>query len=141
MSSVASSPVCNHPVSSPSLSQSLPETQKQIILDYLDAMDLSPELTEAEKTQFVSVCQAFGLNPWIREVYATAYGEGSYRRFSVIVGYEVYLKRAERTGRLDGWSSRIEGTDNDMKAIVTIQRKDWSVPPGARGLLRRSCPE
>jgi hypothetical protein len=46
----------------------------------------------------------------------------------VIVGYEVYLKRAERTGRLDGWSSRIEGSSNDMKAIVTIHRKDWAEP-------------
>jgi phage recombination protein Bet len=94
----------------------------------LDVIGLSPELTEAEKTQFVSVCKAFGLNPWKREVYATVYGEGSYRRFSVIVGYETYLKRAERTGRLDGWSSRIEGTGNDMKAIVEIHRRDWSQP-------------
>jgi phage recombination protein Bet len=106
----------------------LPDIPTKTILDFLDATGLSLELTEDEKTQFVSVCQAFGLNPFKREVYATVYGEGSYRRFSVIVGYEVYLKRAERTGRLDGWSSRIEGTGNDMKAIVEISRKDWAKP-------------
>jgi phage recombination protein Bet len=128
MSSVVSSPARDHPASSPPSSQPLPEIPKQTIIDYLDATGLSPELTEAEKAQFTSVCQAFGLNPWKREVYATVYGEGSYRRFSVIVGYEVYLKRAERTGRLDGWSSRIEGTGNDMKAIVEIHRRDWSQP-------------
>jgi phage recombination protein Bet len=108
--------------------QPIPDISTKSILDYLDATGLSPELTEAERTQFVSVCQAFGLNPWKREVYATVYGEGSSRRFSVIVGYETYLKRAERTGRLDGWSSRIEGSGNDMKAIVEIHRRDWSQP-------------
>lgn len=104
------------------------EIQKQTLLDYLDATGLSHELTETEITQFVSVCQAFGLSPWKREVYATIYGEGSYRRFSVITGYEVYLKRAERTGRLNGWSSRIDGEDDQMRAIVTIHRKDWAEP-------------
>jgi len=114
--------------SSPPAALPIPDIPTATILDYLAAMGLAQELTEAERTQFISTCQAFGLNPWKREVYATVYGEGSYRRFSVIVGYEVYLKRAERTGRLDGWSSRIEGTGNDMKAIVTIHRKDWSEP-------------
>lgn len=104
------------------------EVPKQTLLDYLDATGLSLELTEAEITQFVSVCQAFGLSPWKREVYATVYGEGSYRRFSVITGYEVYLKRAERTGRLNGWSSRIDGEGEQMRAIVTIHRKDWAEP-------------
>ena len=106
----------------------IPDIPKQTILDYLAAIGLSSELTEAERTQFVSVCQAFGLNPFKREVYATVYGEGSYRRFSVIVGYEVYLKRADRSGKLDGWSSRIEGSGDDMKAIVEIHRRDWSEP-------------
>jgi phage recombination protein Bet len=106
----------------------IPDIPKQTILDYLAAIGLSSELTEAERTQFVSVCQAFGLNPFKREVYATVYGEGTYRRFSVIVGYETYLKRADRSGKLDGWSSRIEGTGDDMKAIVEIHRRDWSEP-------------
>lgn len=104
------------------------EVQKQTLLDYLVVNGLSQELTEAEKTQFVAVCQAFGLSPWKREVYATVYGEGSYRRFSVITGYEVYLKRAERTGRLNGWSARIEGEGEQLRAIVTIHRKDWAEP-------------
>jgi phage recombination protein Bet len=106
----------------------IPDIPSKTILDYLDATSLSPELAETEKTQFVSVCQAFGLNPFKREVYATVYGEGSNRRFSVIVGYETYLKRADRSGKLDGWSSRIEGTGDDMKAIVEIHRRDWSEP-------------
>ena len=123
MSTVALSPARDHPASSPTPSQPLPEIPAKTILDYLAATGMSPELTEAERNQFVSVCQAFGLNPWKREIYATVYGEGSYRRFSVITGYEVYLKRADRSGRLDGWSSHIEGFGNDMKAVVTIHRR------------------
>jgi phage recombination protein Bet len=120
--------VTSFPVHNRDPSTSIPEIPKQTIHDYLAATGLSPELTEAECNQFVSVCQAFGLNPWKREVYATVYGEGDYRRFSVITGYEVYLKRADRSGKLDGWSSRIEGTGDSMKAIVEINRKDWSKP-------------
>jgi phage recombination protein Bet len=120
--------VTSFPVHNRDPSTSIPEIPKQTILDYLTAIGLTAELTEAERNQFVSVCQAFGLNPWKREVYATVYGEGDYRRFSVITGYEVYLKRADRSGKLDGWSSRIEGTGDSMKAIVEINRKDWSKP-------------
>jgi len=106
----------------------VPDIPKQTVLDYLAAIGLASELTQAETLQFVSVCQAFGLNPFKREVYATVYGEGSYRRFSVITGYEVYLKRADRSGKLDGWSSRIEGSGDDMKAVVEVSRKDWAKP-------------
>jgi len=112
----------------PAVPPNVPDIAKQTILDYLAAVGLASELTQSETLQFVSVCQAFGLNPFKREVYATVYGEGSSRRFSVIVGFETYLKRGERTGRLDGWSSRIEGEGPSMKAVVEIHRKDWSQP-------------
>ena len=46
----------------------------------------------------------------------------------VIVGYEVYLKRAERTGNLDGWRAYIDGTGEDARAVVEIYRKDWNHP-------------
>ena len=106
----------------------IPDIPTKTILDYLAAMGLSNELTEAERTQFVSICQAYGLSPWKREVHLAIYGEGVYRRVSIITGYETYLKRAERTGRLNGWSSRVEGEGDHMRAIVTIHRKDWSEP-------------
>ena len=127
MSKISAFPSPGRDAQSPNVPP-IPDIPKQTVLDYLAAIGLSSELTEAERTQFVSVCQAFGLNPFKREVYATVYGEGSYRRFSVIVGYETYLKRADRSGKLDGWSSRIEGSGDDMKAIVEIHRRDWSEP-------------
>ena len=107
-------------------SPSVPDIPKQIILDYLAAIGLDSELTEAEKLQFIATCQAFHLSPIKREIHIAVYGEGSSRRVSIITGYETYLKRAERAGKLDGWSSRVEGTGDDMRAIVEIHRKDWS---------------
>ena len=52
------------------------------------------------------------------------------RTLSIITGYEVYLKRAERTGQLSGWTVTHEGarSDNTLKAIVTIHRKGWDHP-------------
>ena len=45
---------------------------------------------------------------------------------SIVVGYEVYLKRAERTGKLNGWTAGINTAENF--AWVKIYRKDWKEP-------------
>ena len=104
----------------------IPDVQKQTILDYLKAFGLASELTEAEKLQFIEIAQAFKLNPFKREIHVAVFGEGENRRMSIVVGYETYLKRAERTGKLDGWNVSIEGEGENMVATVEIWRRDWS---------------
>ncbi len=104
------------------------EVQKQTLLDYLTAFGLANQLTQEEKLQFIEVAQAFRLNPFKREIHVAVYGEGEYRRMSIVVGYQVYLDRAERTGQLDGWRAWVEGQGEDMKALVEIHRKDWRSP-------------
>jgi len=104
------------------------EVQKQTLLDYLAAFGLASQLTQEEKLQFIEVAQAFRLNPFRREIHVAVYGEGEYRRMSIVVGYQVYLDRAERTGQLDGWRAWVEGQGEDMKALVEIHRKDWHSP-------------
>jgi phage recombination protein Bet len=101
-------------------------TAKQLT-SYLDAMGLAQTLTEKEKIQFLEISQAFGLNPFKREIYCSKYGQG---QMSIIVGYETYIKRAERSGQLDGWSVETVGKVEDMslKAIITIHRKDRKFP-------------
>lgn len=106
----------------------VPEVQKQTILDYLKAFGLASELTEPEKLQFVEIAQAFRLNPFKREIHVAVFGEGEYPKLSIITSFEVYLKRAERTGKLDGWRAWIEGEGEQTKALVEIHRKDWSAP-------------
>ncbi len=104
------------------------EVQKQTLLDYLTTFGLASQLTQEEKLQFIEVAQAFRLNPFKREIHVAVYGEGEYRRMSIVVGYQVYLDRAERTGQLDGWRAWVEGQGEDMKALVEIHRKDWHSP-------------
>ncbi|GGG03157.1 MULTISPECIES: phage recombination protein Bet [Cysteiniphilum] len=115
---------------------------------YLESMgnDLNP----VHRTQFIELAKAFNLNPFTREIYGVKYGDN----FNIIVGYEVYIKRAERSGQLNGWYAWTEGnceiksktikrrnkktgeyfdvTVNypvgDMVAKIEIYRKDWDKP-------------
>lgn len=98
---------------------------------YLNAMGMANNLTKGEFEQFVEIAQGFGLNPFKREIYANKYGD----KFSVIVGYETYIKRAERSGLLAGWSVVTSGSINFQKpkestlvATITIHRKDFQFP-------------
>lgn len=92
--------------------------------EYLTAMGL--QLPEKHKKMFLELSQAYGLNPFKREIYAVGYGEN----FNIITGYEVYIRRAENSGKLDGWSVDVKGKASDwsLSATITIYRKDWSHP-------------
>jgi phage recombination protein Bet len=102
------------------------KVQKETILAYLKAYGYDKTLSEAEQNQFLQTALASDLNPFKREIHIAAYGEGENHKVSIITGYQIYLKRAERTGRLDGWKAWIEGTGSTMKAVVEIFRKDWT---------------
>jgi phage recombination protein Bet len=93
-------------------------------------MGISPKLTDGEKMQFLTIAKINGLNPFKREIFCTVYGEGQYKQLSIITGYEVYIKRAERSGQLNGWHATTNGSvaTNDLKATVTIHRKDREHP-------------
>lgn len=95
---------------------------KEKALEYLSSM--GNKLPAKHQTQFIEMASAFGLNPFKREIYAVGYGDN----WNIITGYEVYLKRAERIGKLDGWNCTVEGKGEDMTATVTIYRKDWKMP-------------
>lgn len=100
-------------------------SQEELIM-HLDNLGLTSMLKEGEKNTYLQICQAYNLNPFKREVHVSKYGD----TMSIITGYEVYIKRAERSGQLDGWSAKTTGSilNNDLKAIVTIHRKDRSHP-------------
>lgn len=100
-----------------------PVTDAELTM-HLENLGLLKDLTNGEKNSYLQIAKAFNLNPFKREIHVSKYGN----QMSIIVGYEVYIKRAERTGQLDGWSVAIEGVVPDMKAIVTIHRKDRKHP-------------
>lgn len=106
------------------------QVSDKILIDYLDVMCIAPKLDDKEKLQFLNISKTFGLNPFKREIFCTVYGEGQYKQFAIITGYEVYIKRAERSGQLDGWNATTSGSveTNDLKATVTIYRKDRQHP-------------
>jgi len=98
------------------------------IIEYLDASGKTKDLLASEKKMFLNIAREFGLNPFKREIHITAYDTGDYRQCSIITGYEVYIKRAERTGKLDGWEIKTEGEGKELRAIVKIFRKDMTYP-------------
>jgi len=93
---------------------------------YLKLTGVAQNLTAEETQNFFEIAKEYGLNPFKREIYISKYGSNC----SIITGYEVYIKRAERSGQLDGWSATTFGSvaTNDLKATVTIHRKDRSQP-------------
>lgn len=93
-------------------------------IEYLKAT--GSKLPENQQKMFLEKAVEFQLNPFKREIYAVGYGEN----FSVITGFEVYIKRAIRTGKLDGWNVTVSGkvSDNSLNATITIYRKDWTHP-------------
>jgi phage recombination protein Bet len=126
---------------------------EKLLTDYLQAFGLATELSEKETMQFLQIAKAYSLNPFKREIYCIAYGQGEKRKLSIITGYEVYLKRAERPGALRGWKAWTEGTvqrksivkeiptknggtwkktitiaTGDLRAIVEIHREGWKEP-------------
>lgn len=96
------------------------------LLMHLDNLGLTSKLNEGEKNTYLQIAKAFNLNPFKREIHVSKYGD----QMSIITGYEVYIKRAERSGMLDGWDVKTEGKpeDNSLKAIITIHRKDRKFP-------------
>lgn len=102
-------------------------TQENQIIDFKAKatewlQNMGTKLSPQQTAQFLELCQAYKLNPFKREIYAVGYNG----KFNIIVGYEVYIRRAERIGKLDGW--KCVTNDNNTKAKITIYRKDWKYP-------------
>ena len=93
---------------------------------HLENLGLIKDLTKGELNSYLQIAKAFNLNPFKREIHVSKYNG----QMSIITGYEVYIKRAERTGLLDGWSVATTGSveTKDLKAVLTIHRKDRSHP-------------
>lgn len=101
---------------------------KEKLVNYLEINGLTKKMTVGEISQFVETATAFNLNPYKKEIFCNVYGEGDYRQCSILMGYGVFLKRAERTNKLNGWSCTTVKDENDLKAVLTIYRKDWQYP-------------
>lgn len=110
------------------------EVTKQLLMDFLK--QTNSNLLPNEMAQFVAISTAFNLNPYKREVYAIAYGDGNRRKLSIIVGYEVYLRRAEEFPQYDGYETKFFGEGADMGCTCIVYRKDRNHPIGSTVFLR-----
>lgn len=102
----------------------MPAITEAKLNEFLDIAGVGRGLPADKRKQFVEIAQAYQLNPFKREIYCVSYGGNT----SIITGYEVYIKRAERTGKLDGWKVEIKGSGDEMTAEITIYRNDWKQP-------------
>ena len=115
---------------------------------FLSFVGIDLEKHEAER--FVELASELQLNPYKREIYPVKYG----KKFSIVTGYEVYIRKAEATGKLTGFHVEVKGSlvpfntsvrrkgengyyeqkvetwkaDGECKATITIYRKGWDKP-------------
>jgi phage recombination protein Bet len=108
------------------MNSQIEKVSDETLLSHLENLGLTKDLTPGEKDTYMQICKAYNLNPFKREIHVSKYNGV----MSIITGYETYIKRAERSGLLDGWNVTTEGSaeKGDLKAIITIHRKDRSKP-------------
>lgn len=87
---------------------------------------LNPQLAgvpDEEILKGLALANYLGLDPIRKEVHFVPFGKS----VQLIVSYLEYVKRAEKSGKLDGWQVQII-EQPELHVKVTIYRKDWSRP-------------
>lgn len=87
---------------------------------------LNPHLTGVSDEEIIkglALAQYLGLDPIKKQVHMIPFGKS----IQLVVSYLEYIKRAERTGKLDGWQVVVY-EQPEIHARVTIWRKDWQKP-------------
>ena len=99
----------------------------KLLSDYFAT--LTDKLTDVQRNQFAAVAQAFGLNPFKREIYATTYrNKDGQTVMSIVTGYEVYLKRAEMNPNYNGFETNFQVVNGEMGCTCKVYRKDRTMP-------------
>lgn len=82
------------------------------------------KVKDEEILKAVAVAKHLGLDPVKKEVHFVPYS-GSVQ---MIVSYTEYIKRAERSGKLNGWKVDFGKDELGEYAQIEIHRKDWDTP-------------
>lgn len=99
----------------------------KLLSDYFAT--LTDKLTDVQRNQFAAVAQAFSLNPFKREIYATTYrNKDGQTVMSIVTGYEVYLKRAEMNPNYNGFETSFQVVNGEMGCTCKVYRKDRTMP-------------
>jgi hypothetical protein len=99
------------------------------LVEFLNISGFS-SINNNTKTTFMKLAQALQLNPFKKEIYITGYKTRDNKEvYSVVTGYQTFIKLANRTGLLNGWkATEIRENGTLVGAKVTIYRKDWDFP-------------
>ncbi|MBX0310835.1 MAG: recombinase RecT [Sulfurihydrogenibium sp.] len=81
-------------------------------------------VSDSEIMKAVGIAKYLGLDPVKRECHFIPF-RGSLQ---VVVSYTEYIKRAERSNKLNGWDVVVGKDGIDTYAETTIYRKDWQYP-------------
>ena len=125
--------------------QITPEFTDEKIKDFIRMQigdEVFSKLEDRQIEYFLQMAHLYNLNPFKREIYLLPFKVYEYDpdlkkkidtgRYdvSIVIGYETYLKRAERSGKLAGWRVWTEGdrTRGMLKGCIEIYRKDWVKP-------------
>jgi hypothetical protein len=110
------------------------------ILEAFDMLGITAKLDDRTKRLFLAVARENNLNPLKREIHAVERQQKYFERdeqgrniekwrtvLTPVTGYEVFIDRAEESGRLQYWFPESEGKveDGTLQTTVTIKRKDW----------------
>lgn len=98
----------------------LTNEQKQVIELVRVLFPHLQDVADIEVAKAIATARHIGLDPLKRECHLVPY-KG---KVQIVVSYLEYIKRAERSGKLNGWKVEVQGDT----ARVTIYRKDWQYP-------------
>lgn len=90
------------------------------------------KLDEKQEALFLQLALRNQLDPFKREIYAITYKNKNTGKndLSIVTGYQVYIQRAETTGKLNGWHCEVIKDAQGVLtgATITIHRKDFEHP-------------
>ena len=90
---------------------------------------------------FMKLCQANGLNPWVRDAYLVGYDGNDGPTFTMITAHQSLLKRAELSSEFDGMESGVvivkKGESNPEQRAGTIVLPGETIVGGWAIVYRR----
>jgi hypothetical protein len=113
-----------------------PFMSKAEIMEALEVMGIAQQLDERGKKLFLKVALANRLNPFNHEIHAMSIWdpESGKEILTPATGYQVYIRRAEQSQRVEYWylersgeiTDPVKGIGNYCSTLV-VKRKDWRV--------------
>ncbi len=99
----------------------VPQLDRKIVKDYI-----CQNATEKEIHHFLELCKAQNLNPFIREVYLIKYKADQPAQ--MVVGKEVFLKRAMNHPRYQGFTVSLDGKVPNLTATCNVHVEGFKNP-------------